>query len=656
MTEMTAPLPAASLRRDQEDVRLVTGFADIFAAVVMVGGLFALVGFASALMGPAAGLVGAAAVWFLPVPLVERRQFAACALVLSLAFAVTVALPSFALLDIFGALPVAAAMYFYWQRYKIPLSAAIGIAAVVAFPALVILKFVAGSDNSIDDFDALAALPGWISLGVGLVLFVLAMRWDLTDRERVTRRSDVAFWLHVMAGPLAVHGLFSLLGITRFDGGETNAWPAVALFALFTVTAVTIDRRPLLLSSFGYFLFALGQIVYRQIAPGAATGVTSQAVSIPQAIMFATFGGGLLVAVLAAGWSSLRRILLAAMPEAIVAMVPPVTDWTPPTDRQTSIAKGESEPLRLVLGLNDYLATLALGVLFVGGLAAAYLIFYASVQQVIASGFGEQEGKALVMGWTPWLAWAVPISITLIAAEVFVRRQRMALTAVSSAGQFAILIVLGGVLFLWQAGGGEVKAPGAGLIIFACLAAAVLNWGFGWWNRIPISAAYGALMLLPIVFLDVVLGFDARVGNATPIGFGETQIRLLLFGGVAFVAAVVLDRSDPARTTQRADVAFWLHLLASLFIVIILFRWTASLATPSLATIALFIGLTIVALVINRRAPLLVGIPFVISAISMDDPTTGLLVQLVFFGLLMALVLYWEKVRGQIMALAGRSA
>lgn len=643
MTETTAPLAAAPLRRDQEDFRLVTGFADIFAAVVLVGGLIALVGFVGALIGPAAGLVGAVAVWFLPVPLVERRQFAACALVLAAAFAATVAIPSFALLGVFGALPVAAVMYFHWQRYKIPLSAAIGIATAVSFPALLILRYVADSGRAIDDFTALAGLPGWISLGVGLALFILAMRWDLTDRERVTRRSDVAFWLHVMAGPLAVHGLFSLLGITQFEGDGINAWPAVALFALFTVTAVTIDRRPLLLSSFGYFLFALGQIVYRQIAP--SDGGASQAVSVPQAVMIATFGGGLLVAVLAAGWSALRRILLAALPDAIVTRVPPVSDWTPPTDRETRTARGEDEPLRLVLGLNDYLASLALGVLFIGGMAAAYLIFYSAISGAMASGIAGQDEKALAMGWTPWLAWLVPVAVILIAADVFVRRQRMALTAVSAATQFAILVVLGGMLFFWQANGGQTSKFGAGLAVVTCLGAAAINWGFGWRNRVPISAAWGAVMLLPIAFIDVLLGYRGNFDDQMAMGFGDVQVRLMLFGAVAFVAAVLLDRSDRARTTQRADVAFWLHLLASLFLVIIVFRWAASLPMASFATIGLFAGLTAVALVINRRAPLLVGIPFVLAAIDMPDVTSGLFVQLLFFGALMALVLNWEKVR-----------
>ena len=36
----------------------------------------------------------------------------------------------------------------------------------------------------------------------GLGVFTLAMWWDRSDRVRQTRRSDVAFWLHLLAAPM----------------------------------------------------------------------------------------------------------------------------------------------------------------------------------------------------------------------------------------------------------------------------------------------------------------------------------------------------------------------------------------------------------------------------------------------------------------------
>jgi hypothetical protein len=40
-------------------------------------------------------------------------------------------------------------------------------------------------------------------LGIGTFLF--AMWWDSSDRARLTRRADVAFWLHLLAAPMIVH-------------------------------------------------------------------------------------------------------------------------------------------------------------------------------------------------------------------------------------------------------------------------------------------------------------------------------------------------------------------------------------------------------------------------------------------------------------------
>ena len=50
-------------------------------------------------------------------------------------------------------------------------------------------------------------------LGVGVFLF--AMWWDASDRARLTRRSDVAFWLHLLAAPMIAHPIFTLIGLNN---------------------------------------------------------------------------------------------------------------------------------------------------------------------------------------------------------------------------------------------------------------------------------------------------------------------------------------------------------------------------------------------------------------------------------------------------------
>ena len=55
-------------------------------------------------------------------------------------------------------------------------------------------------------------------LGIGVFLF--AMRWDSSDPTRTTRRSDVAFWLHLLAAPMIVHPIFTLLGLNDGYGDD----------------------------------------------------------------------------------------------------------------------------------------------------------------------------------------------------------------------------------------------------------------------------------------------------------------------------------------------------------------------------------------------------------------------------------------------------
>ncbi len=55
------------------------------------------------------------------------------------------------------------------------------------------------------------AVESAVFLGCGLAVFAAAMAFDISDRERVTRRADCAFWLHLLAAPLIVHSLVSFV-------------------------------------------------------------------------------------------------------------------------------------------------------------------------------------------------------------------------------------------------------------------------------------------------------------------------------------------------------------------------------------------------------------------------------------------------------------
>ncbi|MEM6267740.1 MAG: hypothetical protein AAF707_09460, partial [Pseudomonadota bacterium] len=99
--------------------------------------------------------------------------------------------------------------FLHWRRFQVPITiaAATGVSVISLLLALLALIQV--------EPDALAFLvPVLIA---GLAVFAFAMRWDISDRERITRRSDVAFWLHLLAAPMIAHPVFALLGVTQGD-------------------------------------------------------------------------------------------------------------------------------------------------------------------------------------------------------------------------------------------------------------------------------------------------------------------------------------------------------------------------------------------------------------------------------------------------------
>ncbi|MDT0681470.1 hypothetical protein RM543_02140 [Roseicyclus sp. F158] len=132
----------------------------------------------------------------------------------------------------------------------------------------------------------------WITIGVGLCTLVLALRLDLSDPHRVTRRAATAFWLHVVAAPAIVNSVALSLLDADWAGSNAVLLLFVAIAALF---AVVIDRRSFLVSGVGYVV-ALSFTVLDDSAPLAVIAL----------------GAGLVL--LGAFWERLRAGLMNALP------------------------------------------------------------------------------------------------------------------------------------------------------------------------------------------------------------------------------------------------------------------------------------------------------------------------------------------------------
>lgn len=316
-------LPAHS---DTETPRFVRGFHDILITIGVVVVLLGLGG-----IGSVFALFPAIIV--LAEILVRRQRLALPAVALTIATAVSIGAVNAALYDYFvSSIPREALQIFlmvllfppimalfYW-RYRVPLALA-GLFVVAALLALtgifVVMEQVTGSANVVSDY-RLASLM--IFLIAALSLFALAMRYDLSDRYRVTRRSDIAFWLHLATAPALLYALLAFvfirsggsLFLEEGNGLYSSDALVVCVVVLLMLIGIIIDRRAFVTSG----LVSLIATVVAVLRQGEISG--------GNATFAALFAVGVFVLVIGIGWSSLRRVIVAQLPSGLQEKLPPV--------------------------------------------------------------------------------------------------------------------------------------------------------------------------------------------------------------------------------------------------------------------------------------------------------------------------------------------
>jgi hypothetical protein len=118
----------------------------------------------------------------------------------------------------------------------------------------------------------------------------------------------------------------------------------------------------------------------------------------------------------------------------------------------------------------------------------------------------------------------------------------------------------------------------------------------------------------------------------------------MVAGAILFTVAMVFDQSDRQRLTRRADTAFWLHVSASLLVLPALFSIGHGQPGGPWLTAAIFAGLILLAVAIDRRAPVLVAMPFVIAAFATSAKGAAP-VTLAVCVVLIVTTLFWERLR-----------
>lgn len=275
----------------------------------------------------------------------------------------------------------------------------------------------------------------------------------------------------------------------------------------------------------------------------------------------------------------------------------------------------ESEYFRLISGFND---------IFV---VVACVLVLAAVGSLFSHITSLNPSLGVAIG-----AW--------ILAEYFVRRQRMALPAV------ALALAFGGacLFFFYEAFYFEGWLIGA-----LSLLAAVLQVLFWWRFQVPVTIAVLAGCL---VFTTQIL--IAGTTNGVPVSIPLLQLAM---GIAVFAFAMWWDLKDPERQNYRADVAFWLHMLAAPLVVSGAFSFVTMYGNETLSlwhavgVTMVYVSLALVSLWVDRRALMLAALGVLVftysnvlseyGVVSLNFAITGLVVGV---GLL-ALSVYWQRCR-----------
>jgi hypothetical protein len=336
---------------DEERFRFMRGFNDVFFSIGIVLLGAAIVHYSAVALNvygathPAMPIliwgVGAAICWALSELLVRRMRAVLPGILLSMLFVFFVlrGAPAFNVASYFHVAPwiggdtvlgqlrgvvlgeipftalvAALAAALYYLRFRLPFALLLLAGSlVIAAMALAILFFPPPLNGP--------HVQPLLTLICGLAVFAAAMAFDLSDRMRVTRRSDCAFWLHLLAAPLIVHSLITLAFYALHPGREFRdlhsftsnlAGITAGIVLLLTLIAIAIDRRALLVSALIY----LGGVIAYAIA--SATGDDN-------GVFFATLLIlGVIVLLLGIGWRPLRRWLIRPFPAILVNRLPPV--------------------------------------------------------------------------------------------------------------------------------------------------------------------------------------------------------------------------------------------------------------------------------------------------------------------------------------------
>lgn len=291
---------------DEENFRLISGFNDIFVVIASLLLLLSASWVTYDIHPLLSTIVVAAISWGLAEFFVRKRKMSLPAILLLITFVSSVFIGVSRMFEsttetslMISAAAAIIAAFIHWKRFAVPITVAAGVMALVVF---LVTMFLSTSEHILEYIQYVV-----LSLGVGT--FLIAMYWDASDTKRITRNSDVAFWLHLLSAPLIVHPIFSLLGIFDEHTGNETILIIVMLYVLLSAISLIVDRRVFMVSSLVYVLYALNTLF-------KTYGIENNSFALTGILI------GFSLLMLSGYWSKARSILLRYVPQFIQNKVP----------------------------------------------------------------------------------------------------------------------------------------------------------------------------------------------------------------------------------------------------------------------------------------------------------------------------------------------
>jgi hypothetical protein len=298
---------------DGERFKVFSGFNDFFVVVASVISMGAAASIGNQIHKGLGYFLAAGVAWIVLEVFVMRRRMPFVAVVASIALVVYVFVGTFdawtaplnngyQLIHAFiSALLSGSVSFLCWRRFRVPICVALITAAPLAACLIGALAVVEKDSSNL-------MLGGLFAIS-GIASFVYAMWWDRTDRKRTTYRSDVAFWLHILAASLIVHSVFNILESIFAEQRVLWVSMVVLLYVVLAYVSIVVDRRALMASALIYLLIAVGKLLTESVALDVSFAVVA-------------FIVGVMLLTLSVFWQKIRGVALRFVPDWVLRSVP----------------------------------------------------------------------------------------------------------------------------------------------------------------------------------------------------------------------------------------------------------------------------------------------------------------------------------------------